>query len=136
MTGAAWEERRCGARAVECVLTLACRRPSRQVAQLDCSCFNGTYVTELGADYFTNLAKTRTFDRGDATKLSSSNLLDTLQAAAAAAVVAVVVGSSSRSALLPHRAPHRVLFISCLVGGGGGAAAAARPRPLRAADGV
>jgi len=47
---------------------------------LDCSCFNGIYVTELGTDYLANLARSRTFDRGDAVAISASNSLDTLQA--------------------------------------------------------
>ncbi|KAL1520813.1 hypothetical protein AB1Y20_022375 [Prymnesium parvum] len=46
---------------------------------LDCSCFNGIYVTELGTDYLANLARSRTFDRGDAVAISASNSLDTLQ---------------------------------------------------------
>ena len=47
---------------------------------LDCSCFNGDYVTALGKDYFSNLARERSSDRGDRTgRMSASNALDTLQ---------------------------------------------------------
>lgn len=49
------------------------------VKGFDCSCFTGKYVTELGSDYLSNLAKQRTFDRGDAAAISASNALDTLQ---------------------------------------------------------
>jgi len=51
-----------------------------KVDSLDCSCFNGTYVTELESDYFSKLARTRTSNRGSsASIISSSNALDTLQ---------------------------------------------------------
>lgn len=55
------------------------RAAGSDLKALDCSCFNGTYVTELGADYLANLALRRTSDRGDV-RVSASNTLDTLQA--------------------------------------------------------
>jgi amidophosphoribosyltransferase len=56
--------------------------------QLDCSCFNGNYVTELGDDYLNTLATARQASRGDVSSpvATSQHLLDTLQ----------ITGSSGR----------------------------------------
>lgn len=45
---------------------------------MDCSCFNGEYVTAPNSTYFSALAGRRAANRGDV-EATSSHLLDTLQ---------------------------------------------------------
>jgi len=49
-----------------------------KVREMDCSCFNGEYVTELATDYLNVLATVRTSDRGSKA-MTSENALDKLQ---------------------------------------------------------
>mmetsp|Transcript_43399 Transcript_43399/g.86809 ORF Transcript_43399/g.86809 Transcript_43399/m.86809 type:complete len:570 (-) Transcript_43399:572-2281(-) len=50
------------------------------LSTLDSSCFNGKYVTDfVGESYLTQLARTRTSDRGSGTESTAMHLLDTLE---------------------------------------------------------
>ena len=50
-----------------------------QVREMDCSCFTGVYVTDVGTKYLDDLAKVRTSDRGATKSMTSENMLTTLQ---------------------------------------------------------
>ena len=63
---------------LECSIYDESKASNSHVNALDCSCFNGEYITELKSGYFAELERTRTSDRGG--PMSSNNLLDTLQA--------------------------------------------------------
>jgi len=50
-----------------------------KVREMDCSCFTGVYVTDVGTKYLDDLAKVRTSDRGATKSMTSENMLTTLQ---------------------------------------------------------
>lgn len=64
----------------ELVVHEAAESGVHELQQLDCSCFNGEYVTAaaVSTDYLTQLAATRTSDRGH--KASPIHVLDRLEA--------------------------------------------------------
>ena len=62
---------------LECSIYDESKASNSHVNALDCSCFNGEYITELKSGYFAELERMRNSDRGG--PMSSNNLLDTLQ---------------------------------------------------------